>query len=105
MPTINVTRRDGSQSRVSGDAGISIMEILRNAGIDDIVSICGGVCACATCHIFVESGRFGRFAPMSEDENDLLDNSDHRTAESRLSCQLVMTDDLDGLSITIAPED
>lgn len=105
MPTINVTRRDGSQSQVSGDAGTSVMEILRDAGIDDIVSICGGVCACATCHVFVEPDQLGRFEPMTEDENDLLDNSDYRTAESRLSCQLIMTDDLDGLSIRIAPED
>lgn len=79
------------------------METLREAGIGEILATCGGMCSCATCHVYVAQGF--DLPPMSEDENDLLDSSDHRQPNSRLSCQLILSDRLDGLALTVAPED
>lgn len=81
------------------------MEALRDAGFDDILALCGGNCSCATCHIYVDPGRLDQLGPMSADEDDLLDSSDHRRPNSRLSCQIPITDALDGLAVTLPPED
>jgi ferredoxin, 2Fe-2S len=67
--------------------------------------LCGGCCSCATCHVYVESGSSFSLPPMKDDEDDLLDCSDHRAANSRLSCQIPFTDALSGLTVRIAPED
>ena len=61
--------------------------------------------SCATCHIFIDPAFADKMPAMSDDENDLLDSSDHRNETSRLSCQITVSDDLDGLKVTIAPED
>ena len=105
MPTIHVTNRDGSQEDVEADSGKSLMENLRDGGIDDILALCGGNCSCATCHVYVDEGWADKLPPVSGDEDDLLDTSDHRLDHSRLSCQVPVTDDLDGLRVTVAPED
>jgi 2Fe-2S ferredoxin len=103
MITIEVTLRDGSQRTVSGAPGTTLLEAIRDAGIDDLMALCGGCCSCATCHVYVGSPELE--APGSEDEDDLLDSSGNRAANSRLSCQVVLGGDLDGLAVTIAPED
>ena len=105
MPTINVTTRDGDPRVVEGTLGISIMENLRDSGIDEILALCGGCLSCATCHVFVDGPWLKQLPPVSEDEDDLLDSSDARQANSRLSCQLPMTEELDGISVTVAPQD
>lgn len=105
MPQLTVTTRDGESRQIEGDAGRSVMEILRDAGFDELVAMCGGSCSCATCHVYVREGDLGRLSPIQNAENDLLDSSEHRQSNSRLSCQLRFTADLDGLSVTIAPED
>jgi ferredoxin, 2Fe-2S len=104
MPHIVVIERSGEERIVSGEAGMSVMEIIRNNGGDELLALCGGCCSCATCHVYVD-GDFDNFPALSDDENDLLDSSDHRRETSRLSCQLTMTDALDGVRIQIAPED
>lgn len=81
------------------------MEALRDNGIDEILALCGGCCACATCHPYIESDTTHPLPPISEGENDLLDSSDHRTAISRLSCQIELNESHDGLSVIVAPED
>ncbi len=81
------------------------MEILRDNGFTELLALCGGACSCATCHVFVDPAKLQLLKPMSEDENDLLDSSSHRKANSRLSCQIRFVEALDGLRITIAPED
>jgi len=81
------------------------MENIRDNGFDELLALCGGCCSCATCHVHVDPAFADRLEPMSEDENDLLDSSDHRNETSRLSCQIQMTDALDGLKVTIAEED
>jgi len=103
--TIEVTARDGAVHSVSGETGVTLLEAMRNAGIYDLLALCGGCCSCATCHVFIGQSYPELFVAASEDENDLLDGSSHRQSGSRLSCQVVLTADMDALSVTIAPED
>ena len=105
MPKLVVTNRAGEEKTVEASAGLSVMEAIRDNGFDELLALCGGCCSCATCHVHVDADWADRLPAMSEDENDLLDSSDHRGATSRLSCQLHMTAELDGLKVTIAPED
>lgn len=105
MPKLIVVSREGQESVVEGEAGLSVMEIIRDNGFDELLALCGGCCSCATCHIHVDPAFADRLPAMSEDENDLLDSSDHRDDTSRLSCQIPFSDALDGLRVTIAQED
>ena len=105
MPKLIVTTRDGAVQELNGETGLSVMEIIRDGGVDELLALCGGCCSCATCHIYVDPEFAGKIAPMSEDENDLLDSSDHRNERSRLSCQVPFSAALDGLKVTIAAED
>lgn len=105
MPTLVVTTRDGTERAVEGQAGLSVMEVIRDAGFDELLALCGGCCSCATCHVHVDPAFAGALPPMGDDENDLLDSSDHRNETSRLGCQIEFGDALDGLRVTIAPED
>ncbi|CAN5408002.1 2Fe-2S iron-sulfur cluster-binding protein [soil metagenome] len=104
MPQITVTTREGGIRSLVLDEGVSLMEALRAAGVDEIQALCGGCCSCATCHVYVDNTRTGLPA-LGEDESDLLDSSDFRTPSSRLSCQIPVTAGLEGLRVTIAPED
>ena len=103
MVQIFLTDRDGAQRVLEAEAGLSLMEGIRDNGVDELLALCGGCCSCATCHVYVESSE--ALPASSEDENDLLDSSDHRTEQSRLSCQISLTPALNGLRVTIAPED
>jgi 2Fe-2S ferredoxin len=105
MPTLYVTDRAGEEKAITVGAGITVMEAIRDNGFDELLALCGGCCSCATCHIHVDPAFAGVVAPMGEDENDLLDSSDHRDERSRLSCQIEVTDAIDGLKVTIAQED
>ena len=105
MPQLIVTMRNGEERIVTGEAGLSVMEVIRDAGIDEILALCGGCCSCATCHVHVDPAFADKLAPISLDENDLLDSSAGRDAYSRLSCQIPFTDALDGLRVRIAEED
>ncbi|KPF93789.1 ferredoxin [Novosphingobium sp. AAP83] len=105
MPKLVVVNRAGEEKTVEADAGLSVMEAIRDNGFDELLALCGGCCSCATCHIFVDPAFADKLPAMSEDENDLLDSSDYRNETSRLSCQVQITGALDGLRVTIAPED
>ncbi len=105
MPKLIVVNRAGEEQAVDGSAGLSVMEVIRDNGFDELLALCGGCCSCATCHVYVDPAFADILPAVSEDENDLLDSSDVRNETSRLSCQLVLTDAMDGLRITIAPED
>jgi 2Fe-2S ferredoxin len=105
MPKLVVVTREGEESVFEVEAGLSVMEAIRDNGVDELLALCGGCCSCATCHVYVDPAFSGLLPDMSEDENDLLDSSDHREERSRLSCQIAMTEELDGLTVTIAPED
>ena len=105
MPKLIVVTREGEERELMGETGLSVMEVIRDAGIDEILALCGGCCSCATCHVHVDPEVAAKLKPMSEDENDLLDSTSDRDDYSRLSCQIDMTDALDGLKIRIAAED
>lgn len=105
MPNIIVTGRGGDEHVLVGQAGLSLMEVMRDGGLDELLALCGGCCSCATCHVFIDAAFGDRLPPLGTDENDLLDSSGHRTERSRLSCQIPLTEALDGLRLTIAPED
>lgn len=105
MPRLIVTTRDGTETEVEGEAGLSVMEVIRENGFDELLALCGGCCSCATCHVHVDEDWIDRLPDMAGDEDDLLDTSDHRVATSRLSCQIPFSDNLDGLRVAIAPED
>src|SRR5262249_52775181 len=101
-----VTTRDGTSHTVDGREGASLMQNIRNAGIGELQAICGGSLSCATCHVYVDSLPGGAELPaQSGDEQDLLDASDYREPSSRLSCQIPCAAELDGIAVTIAPED
>jgi 2Fe-2S ferredoxin len=105
MPKLIVAARDGSEQVLEGRAGLSVMEVIRGHGIDELLALCGGCCSCGTCHVHVDADWVDALPPMSGDEDDLLDISDYRTANSRLACQISFGPALDGLRVTIAPED
>ena len=100
-----VISRGGTQTVIDAVGGQSVMENIKEAGLDELLALCGGVCACATCHVYVDPAFSGLLAPMGEDEDDLLSGSAHRRPESRLSCQIPFDDRLAGLKVQIAPED
>lgn len=105
MPKINVITREGEKSTVEAEDGNTLMETIRDNGFDELLALCGGCCSCATCHVHVDPAFKDKLPEMSEDENDLLDSSEHRDENSRLSCQIPISADLDGLTVTIAQED
>ena len=105
MPKLIVVTRDGKEQEITGEAGLSVMEVIRDAGIDEVLALCGGCCSCATCHVHVDPEFAAKLKPMSEDVNDLLDSSADRDESSRLLCQIEFSDALDGLKVRIAEED
>ena len=105
MPKLIVVNREGEEQAVEAASGVSVMEAIRDNGFDELLALCGGCCSCATCHVHVDEAFLAALPPVSADEDDLLDSSAHRQPNSRLSCQLPFSDALDGLKVTIAPED
>lgn len=105
MSKIIVIARGGEGTELELVTGISLMEAIRDGGIDEVLALCGGCCSCATCHVHVVHPLEVQLPPMGEDEDELLDSSDHRDPMSRLSCQIPLTEDLAGLRVRIAEED
>jgi 2Fe-2S ferredoxin len=105
MPKLIVVNRAGEESTIEVGDGLTVMEAIRDNGFDELLALCGGCCSCATCHVHVDPAFADRLPKISEDEDDLLESSDYRNETSRLSCQVPFTSELDGLKVTIAPED
>ncbi|MBK6802435.1 2Fe-2S iron-sulfur cluster-binding protein [Novosphingobium sp.] len=105
MPKLVIVNRAGEEKEVDAQAGLSLMEAIRDNGFDEMLALCGGCCSCATCHVHIDAAFADKVPAMSEDENDLLDSTDHRDATSRLSCQIPLTDALDGMRVTLAEAD
>jgi 2Fe-2S ferredoxin len=104
MPTVRVIDRDGVEHEVSASSGSVLMEPLRDME-NGVAAICGGMCSCATCHVYVDEEWVAKLpAPMS-DEGDMLGDLTSRRENSRLSCQIVLNDTLSGLKVQIAPEE
>ena len=104
MPTLNVIARSGEFHSFQSESGVSVMEAMRNNGIDEVLALCGGCASCGTCHVYVDARFLQDLPPLSPEEHELLAGSEHHKPESRLSCQLRLTDALDGLTVMIAPE-
>lgn len=100
---ILVTDHDGIEHELKAIDGWQIMEIIRDEGLS-IKAECGGSCACATCHVYVDEGWVTRVPEKSEEEADMLDLAFDVQDNSRLSCQIDMTANLDGLKVTLAPD-
>ena len=100
---ILVTDHDGIEHELTAIDGWQIMEIIRDEGLS-IKAECGGSCACATCHVYVDESWVTRVPEKSEEEADMLDLAFDVQDNSRLSCQIDMTANLDGLKVTLAPD-
>jgi 2Fe-2S ferredoxin len=105
MPQLIVVTRDGTERTVEGRAGFSVMEVIRDHGFDELLALCGGCCSCGTCHVHVDQRWLDKLEQMRGDEDDVLDCSDFRQPNSRLSCQIEFGEALDGLRVRVAPED
>ncbi|MDB5505445.1 MAG: Ferredoxin, 2Fe-2S [Devosia sp.] len=98
---IRVTDQDGETHELEGLEGWRAMEAIRDWGLN-IKAECGGACACATCHVYVGEHWFDQLPPPSDDEEDLLFSTLDKRPTSRLSCQIILNDGLDGLTLTLA---
>lgn len=101
MPRILFISHDGTETEVDAAVGTSVMQAAVNNGIDAMIAECGGACSCATCHCYVEDQWQDRVSPASSTEMDMLDCVVNPQANSRLGCQIVMTDALDGLVVRL----
>ena len=102
MAKIIYKQADGSAEEVEVENGYSVMEGAINANVAGIVAECGGACACATCHSYVDEAWLGKLPPMDDMEDAMLDAAYERRENSRLTCQIEVSDDLDGLTVTVA---
>lgn len=99
MPKIRFVDHEGVERSVDAPVGWTVRDAAMNKGVPGIVSECGGVCACATCHVYVEAAWLEKLPPISESEKDLLDYAYEPRPASRLSCQIKITPELDGLIV------
>jgi len=104
MPKITYIQPDGARTDVEVAIGISVMEGALRNGIDGIVAECGGACSCATCHVYVAEEWLDRIPAANSTENSMLEFAEGKADNSRLSCQINVTADLDGLVVTVAEE-
>lgn len=100
MPKMTFIERDGTRREVEAPLGLSVLEIAHRHGVD-IEGACEGSLACSTCHVIVDAGWFRKLADPTEDEEDMLDLAFDLQETSRLGCQIIMTDDLDGLVVKL----
>lgn len=105
MPTVTFVHPGGGRSEVEVDDGVSLMEAAVDNGIDEILAECGGNATCATCHVYVGEDDLARTPAMSELENDMLESTmEPRRPTSRLACQLIAGQSLDGLTVHLPEE-
>jgi len=100
---ISVTDRDGNKQILEADTNSTLMEIIRDEGLD-IEAACGGCCACATCHVYIDDKWLNKLDPLDDDEESMLDQAFDVKKNSRLSCQINLNAELDGLELELAPE-
>ena len=103
MTKIIVKDREGNVEELSADIGLTLMEIVRDACMD-IEAACGGCCACATCHLYVDKDWFSKLSAKEDYEESMLDQAFNLKVNSRLGCQIEFNDELDGIKVELAPE-
>ena len=100
MPRVTYISQDEKATTLDIAVGTSVMQAAVFNGVDGITAECGGSCMCATCHVYVQEDQLSRIPPMQDDEDAMLEGSaSPRLPNSRLSCQLVMTAEMDGLVV------
>jgi len=104
MALLRVVDRDGNEHEIDGNTGFTLMENLRDLDYG-VGAVCGGMCACATCHVYVDPEWAGKLPAVQSDERDLLQDLSTRRENSRLSCQVKFTPELAGLKVTIAEDE
>jgi 2Fe-2S ferredoxin len=104
MTTINVIDRDGAEHQIKAKAGDSLMEALRDEEDLGVLALCGGICSCATCHVYVDPSWAAKLPVAGSDELELLADIPDTNSQSRLACQIKVVTEYDGLRVTIAPE-
>jgi len=104
MPHVTYISPDGTETTLEARDGDSVMEVAVKNGVKGIVAECGGACSCATCHVYVEPEFMDAVGGVNDLEDDMLDGAEaDRLENSRLSCQIKMSADLDGLRVRVAP--
>ena len=103
MGIIIAVDREGGMHELKAERGLSLMEILRDEGLS-IEATCGGQCICSTCHVYVDLKWITSLPLCGEAERVLIEDSGHYQDNSRLSCQLEYTNEMDGLILQLAPE-
>jgi len=101
MAKITFIQPDGSRQEVVAEPGMTVMEAARKELVAGIEAECGGACSCATCHVYVEETWREKVGPPSQMEEDMLDFAFDVRPSSRLSCQIKVSEDLDGLVVTV----
>ena len=104
MARMIVVDRDGKEHEIEAQTGLKIMEVLRELDYG-VAAICGGLCSCATCHVYVDPAWADKLPPPMSDERELLTELSHYQENSRLSCQVEITAALSGLAVTIAEDE
>ena len=100
MPKVTFIERDGTRREIDAPVGVSVMEVARRHDID-IEGACEGSLACSTCHVIIDPEWYGRLNEASEEEEDMLDLAFNLTRTSRLGCQIIITEELDGLAVQL----
>ena len=105
MIEVNVIDRNGDQHTIQTDYAQTVMEAIRDEGLDDLIGQCGGCCSCATCHVYVDPTWAAKTGSANEEEGFIISSSAHSTDHSRLSCQINLSPEISGIIVTLAPED
>lgn len=102
MPDITFVQADGTEQGFEAPAGVSLMQAASGAGVPGIIADCGGLAVCATCHVYVDVLWLDRLEPMADDEHERLEyTAAPRLANSRLSCQIRLTEQMQGLRVSV----
>jgi 2Fe-2S ferredoxin len=104
MATITFIQKDGTERVVEAEPGMTVMEAAVKNSVPGIAAECGGACACATCHVYVDEAWLAKLQEPKPEEIDMLDMALAVQPNSRLSCQITCSDETDGIKVTIAPE-
>jgi len=102
MVKVTFVEPDGSERTLDGDQGFSVMELAVRNGVAGIAADCGGACACATCHVYVDPAWLATVGAPGDMERDMLQFASEPRENSRLSCQIRLTAALDGLKVTVS---
>jgi 2Fe-2S ferredoxin len=102
MPTITFIDPDGTTHKVAAEIGSTVMETAMRNDVPGIIASCGGSCACATCHVYVDDAWLAKTGERSTEEEDMLDTAIDMRPNSRLSCQITVTEEFDGLTVQVA---